>query len=83
MPTRIAPVKPGEAEDAEINKLLQDGRDGWWADPAMFGVIARGNPNMLKTIIPVFGSFFGTADVEGHIHELMRIKTGNINDCNY
>ena len=83
MATRIAPVNPGDSNDADVNQLLQEGRDGWWEDPAMFGVIARGNPNMLKTILPVFGSFFGTADVEGHIHELMRIKTGSINDCNY
>ena len=44
----------GESPDAEVNQLLADGRDGWWEDSAMFGVIGR-NPQMLKAIIPVFG----------------------------
>jgi hypothetical protein len=48
----------------------------------MFGIIGR-NPSMLKTIVPVFGSFFGEGSVEPHIHEMMRLKTGQINDCAY
>jgi hypothetical protein len=38
---------------------------------------------MLKTIVPVFGSFFAEGGVEPHIHEMMRLKTGQINDCAY
>ena len=41
----------------------------------MFGVIGK-NPQMLKAIIPVFGSFFAQGSVEPHIHEMMRLKTG-------
>ena len=48
----------------------------------MFGVIGR-NPQMLKAIIPVFGSFFAEGAIEPHIHEMMRLKTGQINDCAY
>lgn len=80
--TRITPVQPGQSSDAEVNKILADGRDGWWGDAAMFGVIAR-NPQMLKAIVPVFVSFFGEGSVEPHIHEMMRLKTGQINDCAY
>lgn len=82
MTTRITPLRPGESPDDEANQLLADGRDGWWGDANMFGVIAR-NPQMLKAIVPVFGSFFAEGSVEPHIHEMMRLKTGQINDCAY
>lgn len=82
MPTRIAPVKPGESSDSKVNELLEDARSGWWGDAAMFGVIGRG-PELLKSIIPVFESFFAKGKVEPHIHELMRLKTGQANDCAY
>jgi len=82
MGTRITPILPGESPDEEANQLLADGRDGWWGDANMFGVIAR-NPQMLKAIVPVFGSFFAEGSVEPHIHEMMRLKTGQINDCAY
>ena len=80
--TRITPLKPGESPDPDVNQLLADGRDGWWGDANMFGVIGR-NPELLKTIVPVFGAFFGAGSVEPHIHEMMRLKTGQINDCAY
>ncbi len=82
MASRIQPLAPGESPDADVNQILQEGRDGWWGDAAMFGVIGR-NPEMLKAIVPVFASFFGMGSVEPHIHELMRLKTGQINDCAY
>ena len=82
MASRITPLKPGESPDPEVNELLGQGRDGWWQDSAMFGVIGR-NPDLLKTIVPVFGAFFGAGKIEPHIHELMRLKTGQINDCAY
>lgn len=82
MGTRIAPIAPGDSPDPEVNELLEQGRDGWWSDPNMFGVIGR-NPELLKAIVPVFGAFFGNGKVEPHIHELMRLKTGQINDCAY
>ncbi len=82
MPTRIQPIRPGDSSDADVNAILAEGRDGWWADANMFGVIAR-NPAMLKAIVPVFGSFFAEGSVEPHIHEMMRLKTGQINDCAY
>ena len=82
MPSRIKPLNPGDSPDPEVNELLEQGRDGWWNDTAMFGVIGR-NPALLKAIVPVFGAFFGAGRIEPHIHELMRLKTGQINDCAY
>ena len=82
MASRISPLGVGDSPDPEVNQLLADGRDGWWEDAAMFGVIGR-NPQMLKAIIPVFGSLFAEGAIEPHIHEMMRLKTGQINDCAY
>ena len=82
MASRITAIKPGESPDPEVNELLQQAVDGWWADANMFGLIAR-NPKNLKTIVPVFVSFFVEGNVEPHLHELMRLKTGQINDCAY
>lgn len=82
MASRITPLKPGDSPDPEVNELLKQGSEGWWNDSAMFGVIGR-CPELLKTIVPVFGAFFGAGKIEPHIHELMRLKTGQINDCAY
>ncbi len=82
MATRIKPVRMNETDDQEINQILKDGSEGWWEDSEMFGVIAR-RPNLLKRIVPVFAAFFGEGIVEPHLLEMMRIKTGEINNCTY
>lgn len=82
MATRIRPIKPGESPDPKVNEMLQVSQDGWFADTAMFGAIGR-RPELLKSIIPVFEAFFAKGLVEPHIFELMRIKTGQVNDCQY
>ncbi|GEL23706.1 hypothetical protein PSU4_26600 [Pseudonocardia sulfidoxydans NBRC 16205] len=83
MPTRVTPLKPGESSDPKVNEILTDVQQGgWWADPAMFGTIAR-RPEALKAIVPVFESFFLNGLIEPHIFEMMRLKTGQINDCAY
>ena len=82
MASRIQPVTMDQATDPDLEQLLRDGAEGWWRDTEMFGVIAR-VPDLLKTIVPVFGSFFGGGRIEPHIFELMRIKTGQMNVCAY
>lgn len=82
MATRIRPLGRGDSPDSKVNELLQSARESWWADTAMFGVIGR-RPELLKSIVPVFESFFVKGLVEPHIFELMRIKTGQVNDCTY
>jgi len=82
MGTRIKAFKPGEHSDEGVNAILEQMRDSWWNDSAMMGTLAH-CPPMLKAIVDVFGSFFGTGEIEPHIHELMRLKTGQINDCAY
>jgi len=82
MTTVVKPVKPGESPDPEINTLMQQAREGWWNDTAMFGVIAR-QPDLLKKIVPVFEAFFMAGRIPPHMFELMRLKTGEINRCTY
>ncbi len=82
MPTRIRPVTQDQTADPELQQLLKDGAEGWWHDTEMFGVIAR-VPDLLKSVVPVFAAFFGGGRVEPHIFEMMRIKTGQMNDCAY
>ena len=82
MSTVVQPVKPGESPDPDVNELLQQAKDGWWNDTAMFGVIAK-QPALLKAIVPVFEAFFMAGRIPPHQFELMRLKTGEINRCTY
>jgi alkylhydroperoxidase family enzyme len=82
MSSEVQPLKPGESPDAAVNDLLQQAKEGWWNDTAMFGVIAR-QPDLLKTIVPVFAAFFMAGRIPPHMFELMRLKTGEINRCTY
>jgi len=82
MSNLIQPMKSGESPDSAVNELLQQARDGWWKDAAMFGVLAR-QPSLLKTIVPVFESFFMAGRIPPQLFELMRLKTGEINRCAY
>jgi len=82
MTTVVQPIEPGQSSDPEVNKLLEDARQGWWNDTAMFGVIAR-QPDLLKRIVPVFEAFFMAGRIPPHMFELMRLKTGEINRCTY
>ena len=82
MASRVSPVTLETATDPDLKQLLEDGAEGWWRDAEMFGVIGR-VPDLLKSIVPVFGAFFGGGRVEPHVFEIMRIKTGQMNDCAY
>lgn len=82
MSSVVQPIKPGESPDPAVNQLLQQAKEGWWQDTAMFGVIAR-QPALLKTIVPVFEAFFMAGRIPPHLFELMRLKTGEINRCTY
>ena len=82
MTNLVQPIRCGESTDPEVNELLQQARDGWWKDAAMFGVLAR-QPALLKNIVPVFVSFFMAGRIPAQLFELMRLKTGEINRCGY
>jgi alkylhydroperoxidase family enzyme len=82
MSSIVKPLKPGESPDPEVNRLLQSAVDGWWNDSAMFGVIGQ-QPELLKKIVPVFEAFFMAGRLPAALFELMRLKTGEINQCTY
>jgi hypothetical protein len=82
MTSRVMPVLEGQSADPGVNERLTQSREGWWQDTQMFGVIGR-VPSLLNSIVPVFESFFGGGRIDAHIFEMMRLKTGQINDCAY
>jgi len=82
MVSRIQPVTEDTTSDAGVKERLSQAREGWWHDTQMFGVIGR-VPSLLNSVVPVFESFFGGGRIDAHIFEMMRLKTGQINDCAY
>ena len=82
MTSRVSPVAEEHITDQGVRERLQQAREGWWLDAQMFGVIGR-VPSLLNTIVPVFESFFIAGRIEPHVFEMMRLKTGQINDCAY
>ena len=82
MTSRVKPLEDHEIADAGVRERIEQARDGWWKDVNMFGVIGR-VPPLLNSIVPVFESFFGGGRIEPHIFEMMRLKTGQVNDCAY
>ena len=82
MPTRIEPIPLGQGQDEEVEGILEFSKGGF-LDTEMFGLIAK-RPELVKAIAPVFGELFGgNGKVEPYIHEMMRLKTGEINSCAY
>ncbi len=82
MTSRVKPLEMEEITDAVVKERMAQARDGWWKDTQMFGVIGR-VPSLLGSIVPVFESFFGGGRIEPHLFEMMRLKTGQVNDCAY
>ena len=82
MVSRIQPVSESSTSDPGVKERLSQAREGWWRDMQMFGVIGR-VPSLLNSIVPVFESFFGGGRIVAHIFEILRLKTGQINDCAY
>ncbi len=82
MTSRVQPIAEDQITDPGVRERMAQAREGWWLDSQMFGVIGR-VPALLNSIVPVFESFFGAGRVEPHIFEMMRLKTGQVNECAY
>ena len=80
MTSRVQPLSDDQIADPGVKERMSQARDGWWLGTQMFGVIGR-VPPLLNSIVPVFESFFGGGRIEPHIFEMMRLKTGQVNDC--
>ncbi|MHC3438701.1 carboxymuconolactone decarboxylase family protein [Natrialbaceae archaeon A-gly3] len=82
MPSRIDPIPPGEADDDAVNEILRESTDGWWEDSAMMGVMAH-CPELVKAIVPAYEAFVRDGRLETRLHELARLKAGEMNRCTY
>ena len=82
MVSRVQPVSDDQITDPGVKERMAQSREGWWLVSQMCGVIGR-VPPLLNSIVPVFESFFGGGRIDAHIFEMMRLKTGQINECAY
>lgn len=79
----ITPLRPGESDNQDVNKRLEEARAEWWNDSAFFGLLGH-NPILLETTINLFvAAVTATPDIPLHIFELMRLKGSEINKCEY
>lgn len=78
---RIDPVRPGEADDPEINAMLEAGveMDG---DASIAGIVAR-QPEFFKGFMAFAEAWWEKGDIERHIKALMRQKSAEIHQCTY
>ena len=82
MSSRIAPVQLGKGAEEEVNGVLQFSKDGF-LDTQMFGVMAR-VPALIKAIAPAFAATLaGGGSLPAELHEMVRLKAGEVNSCAY
>ena len=82
MSTRIAPIALGKGQDEEVEGILQFSKDGF-QDTEMFGLIAR-VPALIKAIAPAFSATLaGGGLLPASLHEMIRLKAGEMNSCAY
>lgn len=82
MPSRIRPLRPGDAEDEATNDLLRQSAEGWYEDTAYFGAIAH-RPVLLERLVSLFEAFPVGDRIEPHVLELMRLKVAQDHQCAY
>ncbi len=77
------PLRPGESNNPEVNKRLEQAKSEWWNDSAFFGLLGH-NPMLLETTISLFQTAVtAVPDVPLYVLELMRLKGSEINKCEY
>lgn len=82
MPSRIRPVKPGEADDEEVNDRLRDTSEGWYGDSAFFGAMAH-CPPLLERFIDTFETFSESGSFDPVLLELARLHVAEVHKCAY
>lgn len=82
MPSRINPVEPGESDDEEVNKILQESEEGWYKDSAYFGAVAH-QPRLLKRLVRTFRLFPRSNLIDAETLELMRLRVAAVHGCAY
>lgn len=82
MPSRIEPLAPGEANDDEVNRILEESETDWYRDSAYFGVVAH-LPRLLKRFVRTFRLFPITDEIDAETLELMRLRVAFVHGCAY
>jgi len=82
MPSRIEPIKPGEAADRDVNEILQESQEDWYKDSAYFGAVAH-QPRLLKRLIATFRLFPRSESIDAETLELMRLRVAAVHSCAY
>jgi uncharacterized peroxidase-related enzyme len=82
MPSRIRPLEPGEAKDAEVNERLQETAEGWYGDSAFFGAMAH-RPVLLERFMDTFEAFSEDGSFDPELLELARLRVAEVHRCAY
>jgi len=82
MPSRIAPIAPGEAEDEEVNQYLREAAEGWYEDSAFFGAMAH-QPVLFRRIVAALRRFPESDALDAELLELMRLRVAAVHRCAY
>jgi len=82
MPSRIEPLKPGQAGDDQANQILAESEEGWYKDSAYFGVLAY-LPRFLRRLVATFRLFPSSDQIDTATLELMRLRVAAVHGCAY
>ncbi len=82
MPSRIAPLEPGQADDDQANQILAESEEGWYRDSAYFGVLAH-LPRFLRRLVATFRLFPSSDQIDAETLELMRLRVAAVHGCAY
>jgi alkylhydroperoxidase family enzyme len=74
-------IRTGEADDSEVNDLLETAEESY-GDAAYFGAMAHA-PELLKRILDTFEVFGQGERIDDALLELMRLKIAECHQCAY
>lgn len=81
--SRIPPLEPAdETVDEGTAERLEEAAEGWYEDPAYFGVIAH-QPALLDRLVHLFEAFPRSEAIDPALLELMRLKIAQEHACAY
>ncbi|MFC4246867.1 carboxymuconolactone decarboxylase family protein [Natribaculum luteum] len=82
MTSRIDVLEPGETDDEEANRRLEEAREGWYGDSAFFGAMAH-QPGLLTQLMDTFDAFPASETIDTELLELMRLRVAEVHRCAY
>lgn len=82
MPSRIRPLEPEDATEADVRRRLAAAEDGWYGDTAFFGAMAHA-PALFVGLYDVLDQFPRAQGVTAELLELMRLRIAFVHECAY